>query len=136
MSTRRNLLASTVGAVVAGAALPLGAKATPPQPDADLLTACAAFNAIEAEVRRIDAKGSAHPDYDDGEMNIAIFAWYEALEVVHGIPSRTSAGLKAKAAIAHTILEHCLTDNNAPPDQDREEFFALSVLGEMAGKMV
>jgi hypothetical protein len=106
---------------------------THPHPDADLLTACGAFNAIEAEVQRINAKECADDNYENDEMNIAIVAWYGALEVVSEIPARTLVGVKAKAAIAHTIFARALKDDQAPPEQSREEFFALSALSEMVG---
>jgi hypothetical protein len=111
MSTRRNLLAFTAGAV---AVLPLAAKAAETHPDRELLSACASFNAIEAEVQRINGKKGA--EYDDDEMDIAIAAWYDALEVAHRVSARTPAGLKAKGTIAHLMFAHALEEDQAPPE--------------------
>ena len=126
MSTRRNLLAFTAGAV---AVLPLAAKAAETHPDRELLSACASFNAIEAEVQRINGKKGA--EYDDDEMDIAIAAWYDALEVAHRVSARTPAGLKAKGTIAHLSLRMPWRRIRRP--RSREEFFAHSVLYEMKG---
>jgi hypothetical protein len=133
MSTRRDPLASTVGAIVVGGGLPLEAQAAHAHPDGDLLTACASFAAAEALVRKID--GIAGGAYDDDAMDDAIGSWYAALQVVYAIPSRTAVGLRAKASIAHMIFARALKDDHAPPEQSREEFFALSVLDEMPGRV-
>lgn len=128
MSTRRSFLAGTVGATIA--ATPLAASAIPLAANVNtaLMTAIAAFWQADSTAEFLNVT-----DCSDDDMDDAMFAWYRALEAVMAIPAKTPAELQAKAAMAHKIFKDDLEQNQTPPEQARAEFFALMVLGELAG---
>jgi len=100
---------------------------THPELDADLLAACAAFDAVHAETKA--PRGET--DADDEILSRAIERWYATLNAVVAIPARTAPGQQAKLRTVYVALEDALHDE--PMCGHREEWAALWVLAEFVG---
>ena len=98
-----------------------------PRPDAELIAACAAFDAAHAETKA--PRGET--DADDEVLARAIERWYVALYAAVAIPARTAAGQQAKVRVVYTALWDALKDE--PICGHKEEFAALRVLAELIG---
>ncbi len=103
MSTRRDLLGFTAGAVAARTVLPIAARAetssfvhamSPAHPDATLIAACMAHRAAWDAV---ETKLSEPCDSIDWTADAELAAEDKALSVVAGIRATTLIGVKAKA---------------------------------------
>jgi hypothetical protein len=95
--------------------------------DADLIAACAAFDAAHAETKA--PRGET--DADDEILARAVERWYVTLYATVAIPARTAAGQQAKLQVVYTALWDAVKDE--PICGNREEFAALRVLAELIG---
>jgi hypothetical protein len=136
MSTRRHLLALTVGAIAARTLLPIAARAelvhglpevtSEGHPDAALITACAAAEAAWDEIE-------AMPRGQEDEVWEALSRrWNDAIAAVTNMRARTGAGCKAKARILLLDME-----DQEPGEIDRSGRLAWALardvlLGSMA----
>ncbi len=110
MSTRRDFLAFTAGAVAARTVLPAAAM-SPDHPDAKLIAACMAFEAAD--------KALYHPDFDpDAPLDEQCIDWDAALAAVAELRPRTRIGLQAKASVVVTALQRDIAPD---PDMTVEE---------------
>ena len=98
-----------------------------PELDADLLAACAAFDAAHAETKA--QRGET--DAEEEALARAIERWYAALHAAVAIPARTAPGQQAKLRVVYVALQDALKDE--PTCGNREEFAALRVLAELIG---
>jgi histidinol-phosphate/aromatic aminotransferase/cobyric acid decarboxylase-like protein len=124
-------LAAARRAVLAGASLtllsaPFVAASLPAHPDAELLAACAAYQARNTQ--RI----AAYAGEDEALQDAARDAEWDAYDAVAAFPpALTDAGRAAKAAVAFAITERHLNPDGTGLDEDL--MFARQVLAEVAG---
>ncbi|MGI4797364.1 MAG: hypothetical protein ACRYG8_25595 [Janthinobacterium lividum] len=97
--TRRGILRSSAALLLAGGVAASTAPEPPPN-DAELLAACALFAAAAQEVARLEAIRET-PDEVFEPANDAL---HDALIRVSRLPARTTAGVRAKAAVCGAVL--------------------------------
>ena len=139
MSTRRDFIAFTVGAVAARTVLPIAARAEAPNPDAELLRLGASFRA--ARPAELAAWDLAEGEFDDhGPFTRLASAASDEVAVivdqVAALPARTLAGLLVKMValdwlscgdpVSADIFNHPL---KGPPADD--DLLILSILGDL-----
>ena len=118
------------GSAAVALALPAAALAAPAlNPDAELLAACATFARAEQEIARLER------DADDDVFGAAVSASHAAVVRVSGLPARTLAGLRAKAAVAQAVYAAdepmAMVDRFGGPAQ-RHDVLAWKVLADLA----
>jgi hypothetical protein len=99
-----------------------------PRQDAELLTACEAFQAVHREMK--DPRRS-DTDEDDDALGLVVERWYAALDAAVAIPARTAVGQQAKLRTVFVALEDAMRDE--PMFGNREEFATLAALRELLG---
>ncbi len=130
-TTSRRALFTGAAAGVFSAALATaatGAAATPNTgADAELLTACATWHRLAAELLVVT---------EDAEVEAASERQYAQLRAVSLMRARTPEGVQAKAGVALRALTWAVSDFENLPWQEQvnpEEGFAIRVLAEVAG---
>ncbi len=93
--------------------------------DADLLAACARFQAVDRDVRRRYGGGGA----TDEELYGATFQWDAARNEVAVRVARTAAGLVAKATATMTAFK--MVDQSTQADCDRHEWLAYRLAEDL-----
>jgi hypothetical protein len=97
----RALLAGTAALAAAGAPAGPAIAAAAPEPDAELLAACARLHVADRAV----AAANADPDVEDAKLTRVVREWVDALEAVPDLPATTPAGVRAKAAGVRAAIE-------------------------------
>jgi hypothetical protein len=99
-----------------------------PGPDADLLAACEAFQAVHRDMKN---PRRGHTDADDEALGGVVGRWYADLTAASAIPARTARGQQAKARVIHTALIEAMDGEDTTGN--REEFAAIAFLAELFG---
>jgi hypothetical protein len=95
----RRLLLGTSSAAALAVSMRVAMAATGTNPDAELLRLCAAFQASNQQLIRIEKATPITSDLDDDGFDEENDRWWAALRGAIDIPAKTPQGLRAKAAL-------------------------------------
>jgi hypothetical protein len=116
-----------VPAVAEGPAAPM------PNPDADLLAACAEFRAIDAQMVDLDRVAG----YSDEDRDAVSRTWWRSIERITHITPFTTEGTAAKAHVALRAVEwdvKVLAAKSAWSQADATELLVLTTLAHVASE--
>ena len=134
-ATRRNLFGSMGALLLLSATEAEHAKAA--DLDGELLACCAKVVEMDRESERLLAAcpsnaSASHPAWlaYDAFESAALDRWSDAFDRIVALPARTPDGLRAKAAVAQSVIPDSWRDDSSPTAA-----IALSIFADLAGRV-
>jgi hypothetical protein len=134
MSTRRDLLAFTAGAVAARTVLPLAAKATETHPDAELIRICGAFDATWQQY--CDCCFDADPGSPEEDLAMAEQAHYlnimkDLAKQMYALRASTQDGLVARVRSQALWEQYTVAEEESAAKGTIDDIFKVSIMRDV-----